>query len=549
MKKAKNKILIVLGLFMLMISTVGVTYAFFEYSRTSNDNIIKAGRISFNATENSTIVLNNVFPTTSSSDSTNAKSMTITVTGDTDYEDGLEYAVILDEVNLTIGSGTNVKPLPVKLEVSVTGNGLGTAETGDYYDNHTGYSTTSKYKVVYDNTRIKDESRLVVGYIAPNTTPGTASGINGTITLKAYVDGSKVIISDSTTPETTVTIDGEVYTNNTEIPQDAIVLTTDEWNAITGSGALSFKIRVEAKEGIWLEKKYICRRVTNAADLHKEQCTNSSTTEYCQADVYALNDDVTYGNAKALGSALATGDAFDCDVNGNGVIDRTNGISTERFYYVSDYWNQGTNINDFDTDTAVLIYYSNVTNGVASYSGYAYATQAAATSLGYTCTQTSGCNNYGPLTVSTHLPTISQWSNVDLKTTTRKIMACNNQNCSNTPVETTTMGTIMNPYYYGGKAARLLTIPELVKGCKGTINGNISLATDGSLTACNFLFEGTKYADSSRTAYGSWLEMPYTTTYAWNYGSGIRRVTTNSPYTSTRGARPVIEVPYSKLLY
>ena len=67
---------------------------------------------------------------------------------------------------------------------------------------------------------------------------------------------------------------------------------------------------------------------------------------------------MTYGNKSVTPNELKSGDAFDCDVNGDGEYNS----NTERFYYVSDYYNTST--KEFETDTAVLIYYNNVENGI-----------------------------------------------------------------------------------------------------------------------------------------------------------------------------------------
>ena len=281
------------------------------------------------------------------------------------------------------------------------------------------------------------------------------------------------------------------------------------------------------------DKLIVCKRVTSAANLHTEKCTNADTTAYCRADGYASNGDVTYGNAKAMGTALATGDAFDCNVDGSGY--------TERFYYVSPYYN--TKTQTFNTNTAVLIYYTNTynTDGVV------------ATSLNGAAYDTSGENWHGPRTAVTHLPSSTQWSNVELKVIKRNLWACNNQNCSNAPVTTTGSGTnqLSSPFSYAGRAARLLTEQELVYGCKGTINNDTSLATDGSLTACNFLFEGTKYTNSSRTVYGPRFETPLSdsSTNVWRAHSAYRSVRSVEADSTLNGVRPVIDVPLSRILY
>ena len=90
--------------------------------------------------------------------------------------------------------------------------------------------------------------------------------------------------------------------------------------------------------------KPLCKRATT---LHTEKCSQTSTLSYCSGDGYTLNDTITYGNLGTKG-VITSGDAFDCDVNGDGVYD----AETERFYYVSNMTNGVTK----DSNTAVLIY-------------------------------------------------------------------------------------------------------------------------------------------------------------------------------------------------
>ena len=243
----KKKIILPMIIGLLMVITViGVTYAFFNYTRTGLANTVSVGRIYFKHEEGDSISLQNVFPISSEqaeTDTTNAKTLSISVIGDTDYDGGIEYVVTLDSVN-------NTKNVPITLEVSVTGTGLGTEEANDYYTNRNNYSE-SKYKIEYNNRLVQD-NHILVGYISPNVNKGNIEGINGTINIKAYVDSSNVLISD-TYPEGTVTIDGVEYYNGTPTTNKT-VLTTEEWNSITGNNALSFKIKVEAREGIWVEK-------------------------------------------------------------------------------------------------------------------------------------------------------------------------------------------------------------------------------------------------------------------------------------------------------
>lgn len=110
----------------------------------------------------------------------------------------------------------------------------------------------------------------------------------------------------------------------------------------------------------------VCKRATT---LHTSNCNNSCTSQ-CAGNE-GVGNVIRYGNLGTSGQ-LTSGDAFDCDVNGDGNYDS----NTERFYYVA----------DINSNTASLIYYSNTVNGVPSTSKVAY-------------------------NIS-NLPTITQWKNV-----------------------------------------------------------------------------------------------------------------------------------------
>ena len=202
-----------------------------------------------------------------------------------------------------------------------------------------------------------------------------------------------------------------------------------------------------------------CKRATA---LHTETCTNSDTSHYCRGDGYAQNDTITYGNTTTTTGVLTTGDAFDCDVNGDGIYDE----ATERFYY--------TERKVFNDKVAVLVYYSNTTAGVAS-----------TTYVAYDCTNQ---NWHGPVTAMQDLPTTSQWSNISLYKNTRQILLQNNDT-------TASEETLPNAFDYSGYSARLITYQELNHGC---YDYNTTITSNGGLSiVCTFLFERTNYTISS----------------------------------------------------
>ena len=262
---------------------------------------------------------------------------------------------------------------------------------------------------------------------------------------------------------------------------------------------------VEIKEET---KKAICKRATI---LHTETCAQTDGTYYCSGAGFA-GKTMTYGNETTTPNELKSGDAFDCDVNG----DRTYDENTERFYYVT----------DMDDSTAVLIYYNNVSNGKPSNNTtYAY--------------DASGENNYGPRTALKQLPSTNEWKNVSLKNTSRAIL---NENGTN---ETTGL-LLPDSFSYQDKAARLLTVQEINTSCNIKI-GNITI---GELDACNYLIENTKYSSLSIENWGYWLENPRYSGNVWCIGGKSRFV--NKFPSSNKidlGVRPAIEVSKSNIEY
>ena len=263
-------------------------------------------------------------------------------------------------------------------------------------------------------------------------------------------------------------------------------------------------------------KTIVCKRATK---LHTEECTQTDNTYYCSGAGYTANGSkgtttITYGSLGTKGT-LKSGDAFDCDVNGDGTYDE----NTERFYYVTD-------MND---STAILIYYNNVEKGKPSNSKtYAY--------------DSSNENWHGPVTAIEELPSTSEWRNVSLTSSVRNIIT---ENATNS----TTGGTLPDNFSYTGKVARLLTIQEVIKA---TGISNIPALQDGELDNFNYLLENTKYSNASNKAWGWWLESPRSSHsfLVWYIYGHYRRVGSDiASDVEGNGVRPAIEVLKSNIEY
>ena len=338
---------------------------------------------------------------------------------------------------------------------------------------------------------IRDNKRVVIAFILGGIALGTYGVYAATV-----ISASDVSYSNASSGISSTNVQGAIEELNTKA---------------------TTKIKeAEAKcpTGYTCTKNPICKRATA---LHKETCTQ--TSNYCAGDGYTNGSEIEYGSLGTEGT-LASGDAFDCDVNGDGEYDP----ATERFYYVSDATNGITS----DNDTAVLIYYSNVSAGVPSNSTtYAY--------------DSSNNNYYGPRTAIQQLPTTSQWKTT-LTNTKRQIT-------TETGTTSTSGGTLPTEFSYEGYAARLLTAQEVNAGCGFTIG---SYTTGELSTKCKYLMENTKYSNDSNKAYGEWLESPraansYNVWYVSGYSSYVNYDSAN--YSSDFGVRPAIEVLKSDISY
>lgn len=243
---------------------------------------------------------------------------------------------------------------------------------------------------------------------------------------------------------------------------------------------------INQKEAEEDPKGILCKR---AKTLHTENCNhNGSCTEVRNYDVgglpqvYPSGSTITYGKLGS-GTTLTTGDAFDCDVNGDGIFD----AAKERFYYLT----------DTKKDTALLIYYNNTINGnpVAADS-YNQGKIAYSDVWEYNGYNTEG--KQGPNTAIKYLPTVEQWKNVRLENTKRSIISQN--------------GYVVVPdFSYDGYAARMLSFYELYKACYSTSHpvsySSDFHGTDALNNKCEFLLENSGFSDfNSIGGDGYWLE-------------------------------------------
>ncbi len=243
MTNKKANVLMIIGAFVLIGLIGGFAIAFFNYTRTGSPNNITTGRIVFNSSQYETIHLTNVFPIASSeAASLTDNAISVTVSGDTTYVDGEEFLISLVEVNNVV----NGKEIPINYTATyeaATGKTIG-ASSNNYWS-----ARESKDASIYllnSEGIVEEDAQVLVGYI-----DNGATGIEGILTIKAYVDASRIAVSD-TLDYGPIVATG--YDNGTTAAwvNGRTVLTTEEWNSLQGNSSLSFKIKAESNEGIWV---------------------------------------------------------------------------------------------------------------------------------------------------------------------------------------------------------------------------------------------------------------------------------------------------------
>lgn len=213
--QSKKVLLSVIGVAILVVAVVGVSFAFFNYTRTGAPNSLSTGTIYFVTEESGSIEITNFFPTSYTGTTvTNSDSMTVTITGGTSYSRGIDYSVYA--VNPT-GQTT----VPVTVHTETTDSGI----------QYTAQGTSGNVTL-----NSSGDTLLGKGHIDPETDGGLAGHrTTGTITVTAFL-GSDLAITDTPT-ESSAWVHGRT------------TISTSAWNALA-SNPVTFAVRVIADEAI-----------------------------------------------------------------------------------------------------------------------------------------------------------------------------------------------------------------------------------------------------------------------------------------------------------
>ena len=223
--QSKKVLLSVIGVAILVVAVVGVSFAFFSYTRTGSANTVQTGTIVFSNTS-SEVELTNAFPVATSvaNDATDAITNqvgygSISVQGNTTYANGIDFEIRVTSVS----SQSNGAIVP---RVAVT-----TTDVASKIDMTTDYTSTAA-------STLTNGTLLAHGTIAANANVTSDTKV---FEVKVWYDANDYHISDNTKSELVAA--GLLDTN-----YSGTIVSTTDWNAMT-SNAYSFTIRVNAVEG------------------------------------------------------------------------------------------------------------------------------------------------------------------------------------------------------------------------------------------------------------------------------------------------------------
>ena len=194
---SKQVLLSVLGIAVLVVAVVGVSFAFFTYSKAgTQNNTLTTGSIFFNFTEGQAITLTNQFPISDASGSTLSPSvgdndvLTFNIVGYDGSETGIDYTITANQGD-PIAEKTRFKDSEIKLLLTAPDTATNNFETA---------------KVVGADGSLASGVTLATGKI---TAADSDSQQTDSYTLRMWITDNVVSIDDNDTPA-----DGDsVYTS------------------------------------------------------------------------------------------------------------------------------------------------------------------------------------------------------------------------------------------------------------------------------------------------------------------------------------------------
>ena len=243
--QSKKVLLSVIGVAILVVAVVGVSFAFFNYTRTGGTNTVTTGHIEF-STVNPGVTIQNMFPITVTGNTVATAELGYTaeaivkISGNTTYNGGIDYKVFATDLDDVVIDATNLSDVvddALRLPISV----LVTTDKFSGANISGSNAANLQAPTTYSRTTLANNQLLAQGIIPENVNVTDAE-----IHIRAYLDAGQIAITDTLLTDAT----SESYTNGTTTQwvDGRVRLTTQQWNSIgaQNGAAVSFKVTVEA---------------------------------------------------------------------------------------------------------------------------------------------------------------------------------------------------------------------------------------------------------------------------------------------------------------
>ena len=300
----KKRLYIIIALVVGVILIGGITYAFFNYSKTSVANSMSSSTIEFDFTDDTLLDVSNDFP--QYADLTNEEMVTmksnhtgsLTVTGHNTLANGIKYSIyVIHGDDITGKQRLADSSIKFQLEPDFTSGENGFTVLTNNYSSPTNLVFDNDGKALISTGLVKDTTELTeVNYnfymwldassmhisstmkraTLPEGNPSLADTTSGNVTSSRYLKNDGVLVNDVTLFPASSNEDGK------------IIYTTNEFS----NGYYNIKFLVEAEEG-----KPTGESKVKAAILAKQEAeTNSCNPVWIDDNGTASDesDDITY---------------------------------------------------------------------------------------------------------------------------------------------------------------------------------------------------------------------------------------------------------------
>ena len=198
--QSKQILLSVIGVAILVVAVVGVSFAFFTYSRTgSQNNIITTGKITFVFQDGDTINLTNHFPITTAAGlalNGSGDKCTFSVTGNTTTGSTINFAVWAIEgdsaATLDLGDNYTTRFRNSEVFVNIQASTVTGANFTPAMNSNEGVAISTLATTASNVGTVPTGGKL----LGTGTISGTGSNVTQNFTVRMWVDSSVVTVGD-----------------------------------------------------------------------------------------------------------------------------------------------------------------------------------------------------------------------------------------------------------------------------------------------------------------------------------------------------------------